>query len=262
MPKKHYYAVVKGRRAGIYTQWSGETGAEAQVKGYPGAVFKSFSTREEAEQYLRSGGKGKVTAPAQMLPEADQQQVYPVNAHRVLPVKTIYAGKQDEPVDYADELANGKTVIFTDGASTGNPGPGGYGAVLLHGNSRKEISGGFRCTTNNRMELTAVIAALQALQRGSSVIVYSDSRYVVDAVQKGWAKRWRSRGWMRTTDDRAENSDLWAVLLDLLDYHTIEFRWVRGHASSPENERCDRLAVQAAHAANLPADPGYTGRCK
>jgi ribonuclease HI len=242
MTKKQHYAVVRGRKPGVYDRWGGEDGAEAQIKGFPGAVFRGFASRYEADQYFRAGGKtaagGSSKAPGKGSAQAS--------------AKTSHEA----------DLAAGKTVIFTDGASTGNPGPGGYGVVMLHAQARRELSGGFRCTTNNRMELTAVIVALQSLQKRASVVVYSDSRYVVDAVEKGWARRWRTRGWMRNTQNRAENSDLWAALLDLIDQHAVEFRWVRGHASSPENERCDVLAVEAAHAPDLPEDPGYTGRCR
>jgi len=170
--------------------------------------------------------------------------------------------RTERPADYRPDLAAGKVVIFTDGASTGNPGPGGYGVVLLSGSQRKEMSGGFRCTTNNRMELLGVITALSALKQRVPVVIYSDSRYVVDAVEKGWARRWRARGWMRDDTNRAENADLWAQLLDLLERYPVEFRWVRGHADHPENERCDRLAVHAAHLPDLPPDPGFKGTCK
>ncbi|MFM8322257.1 MAG: ribonuclease HI [Chloroflexota bacterium] len=157
-------------------------------------------------------------------------------------------------------LAEGQVVVFTDGACTGNPGPGGYAAVLRYGQHRKEISGGYARTTNNRMELMAVIAALRALKRSSKVSVFSDSRYVVQAIEDGWAARWRRNGWIRNkAKDRAENPDLWGELLDLLAQHSVRFTWVRGHAGFAENERCDQLAVAAAHAPGLPADPGYPG---
>jgi ribonuclease HI len=132
--------------------------------------------------------------------------------------------------------------IYTDGACSGNPGPGGYGAVLLYGNARKELSGGCASTTNNRMELTAAIVALEALREPCDVILFSDSRYLVDAITKGWAFKWRASGWMRTKKDPALNPDLWERLLELLDKHTVDLRWVRGHADNPENNRCDRLA--------------------
>ncbi len=147
--------------------------------------------------------------------------------------------------------------IYTDGACLGNPGPGGYGVVLRYGDQSRELSGGFRRTTNNRMELLAAIKGLSVLKERCRVVLYSDSRYVVDAMEKGWAHKWRSNGWMRNKSARAVNPDLWAELLDLCAEHDVEFRWVPGHAGVPDNERCDRLAVAAAKAKNLPADPGY-----
>jgi len=240
MAKKQFYAVVKGRKPGIYERWSGSGGAEEQVRGFAGAVYRGFATLQEAQYYLRTGG---------VTPE--QPALFAAG-----PAARISAPKPQ--AEYRADLEAGKVVIFTDGASTGNPGPGGYGIVMIAGDAHKELSGGFRCTTNNRMELMGVITALQALKQRSRVVVYSDSRYVVESVEKGWARRWRSRGWMRNAEERAENPDLWARLLDLLDQHSVEFRWVRGHASQPENERCDRLAVQAARQKNLPEDEGFT----
>ena len=150
-----------------------------------------------------------------------------------------------------------QVTIYTDGACTGNPGPGGYGAVLEYGEHRREISGGYRLTTNNRMELMGPIAALEALKERCVVTLYSDSRYVVDAVSKGWARRWQAKGWMRNKNDPAVNPDLWARLISLCDRHDVEFLWVPGHAGIPQNERCDQLAVNAAHQAKLPTDEGY-----
>jgi ribonuclease HI len=244
--KKHFYAVVKGRKPGLYTHWTGAGGAEEQIKGFAGAIFRGFTTREEAEYYLRS--KGQVMPAQPLLLDAEPAGV---NEPTLL----------TPPPTYLPDLQAGRLVIFTDGASTGNPGPGGYGVVMLYGEKRKELSGGFRCTTNNRMELMGVIAALQTLKRRSEVVVYTDSRYVVNAVALGWARRWKARGWMRDSENRAENADLWSTLLDLLDQHAVDFRWVKGHASNPENERCDYLAVQAAHKRNLPPDPGFAGKC-
>lgn len=138
-----------------------------------------------------------------------------------------------------------KTVeIFTDGACTGNPGPGGWGAILRYKGVEKELSGGEPETTNNRMELTAVISALSALKEPCNVQLYSDSKYIIDAVTKGWAKSWKAKGWIKADKKPALNSDLWDTLLSLLDKHTVEFIWVKGHAGHPENERCDTLAVE------------------
>jgi ribonuclease HI len=150
-----------------------------------------------------------------------------------------------------------RVVIYSDGACLGNPGPGGYGVVLLYDRHRKELSGGYRLTTNNRMEIKAVIEGLKALKRRCAVTVYSDSEYVVNAISKGWAKRWRANGWMRNRKDAAINPDLWAELLDLCAQHDVELRWVRGHVGIVENERADRLAMAAAQQSHLPPDEGY-----
>jgi ribonuclease HI len=151
-----------------------------------------------------------------------------------------------------------KTVtIYTDGACIGNPGPGGYGVVMLYGKHRKELAGGFRLTTNNRMELFAAIVGLEALKSRCLVKLYSDSQYVVQAMREGWALRWRSRGWKRNKKDKAVNPDLWARLLDASSRHDVEFLWVKGHAGIPENERCDYLAETAATGKDLPPDEGY-----
>ncbi len=134
--------------------------------------------------------------------------------------------------------------IFTDGACSGNPGPGGWGAVLRYGSAEKELSGGAADTTNNRMELSAVIAALSALKEPCKVTLTSDSKYVIDAVTKGWAKKWQANGWVKSDKKPALNADLWEKLLVLLEKHDVRFVWVKGHAGHPENERCDRLAVE------------------
>lgn len=134
--------------------------------------------------------------------------------------------------------------IFTDGACSGNPGPGGWGAVLRYGSAEKELLGGAADTTNNRMELSAVIAALSALKEPCKVTLTSDSKYVIDAVTKGWAKKWQANGWVKSDKKPALNADLWEKLLALLEKHDVRFVWVKGHAGHPENERCDRLAVE------------------
>ena len=136
--------------------------------------------------------------------------------------------------------------IFTDGACSGNPGPGGWGAVLRYKTTEKEISGGSAKTTNNRMEMTAVIEALKLLKEPCTVTLYSDSQYVCNAISKGWAKQWRSNNWMRNKTEAALNPDLWEILLDLCDKHEVKVVWVKGHAGHPENERCDSLAVAQA----------------
>ena len=150
-----------------------------------------------------------------------------------------------------------KITIHTDGACSGNPGPGGYGTVMQYGKHRMELSAGFRKTTNNRMELLAVIEGLQALNRPCEVTVFSDSKYIVDAVNKGWARRWQANGWKRNKRERALNPDLWDELLRLLDEHTVSLRWVKGHAGNPGNERADALAVAASKGDSLAIDEGY-----
>ena len=138
-----------------------------------------------------------------------------------------------------------KVEIYTDGACSGNPGPGGWGAVLRYNGVEKEISGGAADTTNNRMELTGVIEALRLLKEPCEVILSTDSKYVCDAITKGWAKSWKKNNWRKADKKPALNADLWEVLLSLLDQHRVTVQWIKGHAGHPENERCDRLAVAA-----------------
>lgn len=146
-------------------------------------------------------------------------------------------------------LVGGKTLkniqIYTDGACSGNPGPGGWGAILEYGKYKKEISGGETLTTNNRMEVSAVINALKMLKEPCNIILCSDSKYVCDAITYSWAKKWKQNNWMRNKKEPALNIDLWEELLSLLDKHNIKAKWVKGHSGHPENERCDQLAVQA-----------------
>ena len=137
-----------------------------------------------------------------------------------------------------------KTVtLYTDGACSGNPGPGGWGAILMFGPHKKELSGGEGNTTNNRMELTGVIAGLEALKEPCRVELYSDSKYVIDALEKGWARGWKARGWVKADKKPALNPDLWERLLQLCDYHVVKLHWVKGHAENTYNNRCDQLAV-------------------
>lgn len=144
-------------------------------------------------------------------------------------------------------------LLFTDGAASGNPGPGGWGVVLQCGPHRKEMSGGFAMTTNNRMELLAVIKGLEAIRwRNAEVEVWSDSSYVVKAVNEGWLEKWERTGFAKK-----KNVDLWKRFLQLYRLHRVRFRWLKGHAGHPENERCDTLAVEAYHQPSLPEDSGY-----
>ena len=147
--------------------------------------------------------------------------------------------------------------IYTDGACRGNPGPGGYGTIVAVGDERTELSGGYRRTTNNRMEIMAVLAGLESLDAPSVVTVTTDSKYVHDAIMKGWAKGWQKKGWRRSTGEPAVNPDLWTRLLALCETHKVTFEWVKGHAGHPENERCDLLSTTAARKADLPIDEAY-----
>ena len=152
-------------------------------------------------------------------------------------------GQQDNP----------EIIIFTDGAARGNPGPGGYGVVLISGTYRKELSQGFKLTTNNRMELMAAIVGLEALKiTPCNVTIYTDSKYVADSVEKRWVFNW-----VKTGFKGKKNSDLWKRFLEVHKKHRIKFMWVKGHANIPENERCDQLAVEASFQPGLPEDTGY-----
>jgi ribonuclease HI len=151
-------------------------------------------------------------------------------------------------------MANNELVMYTDGASRGNPGPGGYGTILFWGGHQKELSQGYRRTTNNRMELMAVIAGLEALKRdGMKVTIYSDSQYVVKAWEQGWLKNWVATNFK----GGKKNKDLWLQFFELAKKHTIRFVWVRGHADNPYNNRCDELATTAADGGGLLVDEGF-----
>lgn len=146
-----------------------------------------------------------------------------------------------------------KIFLYTDGAASGNPGPGGYGAVLVCGSARKELSGGFRCTTNNRMELLAVIKGLECIRwKRAEVEVWSDSQYVVKAITEGWLEKWVLKDWRKV-----KNPDLWQRFLTLYKAHNVTFHWLKGHAGHPENEKCDRLAVEAYSMPCLQVDQEY-----
>ncbi len=213
-----YYAVARGRRTGIFTDWP-ETAR--LVQGYPGARFKSFPTREEAEAFLRSGGSVRAAESA------------------------------------PDAAPGDRLVVYTDGGSRGNPGPGGYGAVIVFPEGPVELSGGFRLTTNNRMELAACIAALERLEAPEKVLLHTDSAYVVNAMEKGWARGWRRKGWKKADGGPALNPDLWERLLGLCEVHDVRFVKVRGHAGIPLNERCDALANAAMDRGGLAPASAY-----
>ena len=147
-----------------------------------------------------------------------------------------------------------EVTIYTDGACSGNPGPGGYGTVLICNGIQKELSGGYRDTTNNRMEIMGVIKGLEAFKHTCKVTVYSDSKYVVDAIEKGWLANWKKNNWIKSNKEKALNIDLWKRLLVQMEIHDVSFRWVKGHHDSEENNRCDLLAVQASRQSELPED--------
>ena len=232
MPPKKFYAVAKGIKPGIYKTWDE---AKAQVDGFPGALFKSFASMTEAEDWFKENSDKKI------LNNKKEPSSTDTKPHK------------------SDEI-----IIYTDGGSLGNPGPGGYGIVLIYGDTIKEINGGFRLTTNNRMELMGVIVALKKLkQKDKKITVYTDSSYVVNGITKGWAKSWRKNNWIKSDKQKAVNSDLWSELLDLIEPLNINFIWVKGHAGNKYNERCDELAVSAANSTDLPIDKGYElNNCK
>ena len=237
---KRFYAVIRGRNPGIYDSWAGPGGAEEQVRSFPGALFKGFATRKEAREYLASSGSLKLEGRTSGEP----------------PVKR--AAQAGEPGSTEPPERPG-TIVFADGSSINNPGPGGYGVVIREGKSRRELSGGFRLTTNNRMELTAVIEALSPSRSpaGAGHQSTPTRRYVVDGISRGWARKWKRRAGMRDARNTAENVDLWSVLLDLVERYEPRFVWVKGHAGNTENERCDVLAKRAAQGPNLPPDLAY-----
>lgn len=213
-----------------------------QVKVVMGSYRNiKITTREDlviAEAFLKEKGlENKAEQPVQIM-------------------KTSPEEKKSQ-VSKADQKNQRSVVIYTDGACSGNPGAGGYGVVLLYGDNKKELSEGYRLTTNNRMEVLAVIKGLEALKEPCQVTLYSDSKYVVDAIQKGWVKKWKANGWYRNKKERASNVDLWERLLVQLERHQVTFQWVKGHADNPGNERCDELARGAIAAGNLLEDENY-----
>ena len=152
-----------------------------------------------------------------------------------------------------------QVTIFTDGAAKGNPGRGGFGSVLIArgGTARKELSGGFQRTTNNRMEILAAISALEALKHPCNVTLHSDSKYVIDTMTKGWIQSWKKNQWRKSDKQPVKNPDLWRRLDAAAAPHSIQWKWVKGHAGNKENERCDELANAAAYSKNLPEDEGF-----
>jgi ribonuclease HI len=243
MSKRKFYAVVEGRRPGIYDEWFGPEGAEAQIKGFANAVYKGFVSLADAEGWFTNIAGTPPTYMRLTGPATQQTE-----------------SQADYVAIQRDALTAGKIVMYTDGGCLDNPGPGGYGVVLLFQDRRKELSGGYAMTTNNRMELMACIAGLRALKQRRSVVLFSDSSYVVNGIQKGWARRWRENGWKRKEGDvlaEVKNADLWGQLLALCEAHEVEFVQVKGHAGIAENERCDQLSTAAMRRARLPPDPGF-----
>ena len=237
MAKKKYYAVAAGRKPGVYTQWFGDGGAHAQINAYKGARYKGFETIEEARSFIRERQSEYKKSTVQN--RKSNKRTMPSNAYQ------------------SSQVHCEGVIIYTDGSSLGNPGPGGYGVVITSAEKDREISGGFRHTTNNRMELLACIVGLEQFDSPSAVSLYSDSRYVVDGITKGWAAKWQRSNWKKSTGEKALNIDLWKRLLILCDRHDVNFIWVKGHAGNPGNERCDALATQAAAQRDLPVDKGY-----
>jgi ribonuclease HI len=261
MTQKKVYAVASGRMPGIYDSWPE---AEKQVKGFAGARFKGFTNRSEAENWL-CDPQYKQTTP-QKNKKLSCKALTPMNGisafrssiscekNKKLSCKALITAPSSVP-------GGGGISIYTDGGCSHNPGPGGYGAILVVNGQEKEISGGFRLTTNNRMELMACIVALRTVQpRNLPITVFSDSSYVVNGINKGWAKGWRKKGWIKSDKQPAVNPDLWGELLELVEETDVTFQWVKGHAGHPLNERCDRLAVAALKEKDLPSDQGYSGK--
>lgn len=259
-----YYAVARGIKPGIYTTWFGAGGAEEQVRGFAGARYRKFASLPEAERWLENPisaaeASGK-TDPQTGSATRKTRPVGGDKGHNKEPVSALPGNRALQAQSFAFPVADlppGKIVVYTDGGCLGNPGPGGYGVIMIAGETRIELAEGFRLTTNNRMEMMACLAALKALKTPADVILYSDSRYVIDGINKGWARRWRANHWMRTKSEAAENSDLWSQLLDLCDRHRVRFVWVHGHAGQRENERCDELAGAAAAGPDLREDLAY-----
>lgn len=236
MAKKKFYAVAVGVTPGIYGNWPE---AEAQVKGFGGAKYKGFVTREEAAQWLNGVASGKD------MPSSGSNKISKKKPKKVM----------------ATEPSDPNVIrLYTDGGSINNPGPGGWGAVIIFDGNEVELSGGFLLTTNNRMELMACIMALEKLEiRDKKIMLYSDSSYVVNGIEKGWAKSWRRNNWLKSDKQPAKNSDLWQRLLDVREELNVTFNWVRGHAGNVYNERCDVLAVQEARKESDIVDIGYEG---
>lgn len=223
MGKKKWYGVARGKKTGVYDKWFGPGGAHEQINGFKGAVYKGFFSYEEAETFVKSVG-----------------EVNRVNSHE-------YLESDDE-----------RLLVYTDGGCINNPGPGGYGAVILYEDSVKELSGGRRHTTNNRMEMMACIKALEYLEKEKrEIIVHTDSGYVVNAVNKGWLNSWVRNGWKKSNGTEVLNQDLWEDIVKHLKKLNVKFKWVKGHAGIKYNERCDELANSEARKGSSEIDKGF-----
>ncbi len=220
---KKYYAVAAGRKTGIFTDWAS---ARKEVAGFAGAKFKGFSSEKEAKAWL-------------------QNPVY-IKKGRTEQTSTVRHSPKNE------------ITIYTDGGCLNNPGPGGYGAIIEDAGKYQKLSGGYRLTTNNRMEMMAAIVALKkVVEQGRPVTLFSDSSYLVNGIRKGWAKKWRRCGWKKSDNSQALNSDLWKELLNLIEGRAIQFHWIKGHAGNALNEQCDKLAAAAAKNNPEQIDTGY-----
>lgn len=233
---KKYYAVLQGRKPGIYLNWE-ET--KAQVYSFSKPIYKGFKSLKEAENWL------SITKPDDLKKRKTSKKI-----------------KGQEINNEVEKPSDNSIIIYTDGACKNNPGPGGYGVLLLSKNKKKEISGGYRLTTNNRMELLACIIGLEVIKKDSVVNIYSDSAYVVNSINKGWAKKWKANGWKRNKNDFADNIDLWERFLNIYDKHKVKMNWVKGHANNPGNEKCDELASNAAVSSDLQIDIAYEKKVK
>lgn len=254
MAKQKFYVVWSGREPGIFTTWAE---CQAQVRGFAGARFKAYPSRAEAEKaFIESedvkiyGGPSKDDVGATSGGGSSSSS----SSSKVKPKVKSSRGK---PAPHAAAFARGEWVLYTDGGADPNPGPGGFGVVVMRLDAdRQELYGGYEKTTNNRMELMGWIKGLQATPVDAEVAVFSDSKYVGDMFAKGFAHGWRERSWRTSSKKPAANIDLWSALLKLTDERQVTFTFVRGHTGVPENERCDELATQAM-AETLVPDVGY-----
>jgi ribonuclease HI len=220
MAKKKWYAVLKGKKPGIYEFWFGKNGAKEQIDGFKGAVFKGFSSYEDAKDFMVS--------------------------------------KNDSGLSCQNSDNKDCIIVYTDGGCINNPGPGGFGAVIIDGEKKTELSGGKRLTTNNRMEMKACIEALKYLKTSEKkIILHTDSAYIANAVNKGWLSSWIKKNWVKSDGKQVLNSDLWQELYFYLKSLNVQIKWVKGHSGIKYNERCDVLANSAARNNPKEADEFY-----